>query len=216
MGLTFVEQQRSSLFYNQYEWAGHFTVSHVNLARGCTVDSLHERVNRRQMYYSNWRENNKPSAEDIIKLCDFMPVIQNLKTHSKIVFYQHWLYVYTNQFQVLSKLSQLDQVSHSEIFRATVTLDKDVIFLQQPRHPWRSYFCSGRILPESAQLLLRFFETRPQQYYVTRGFKRRLQSNCVYLNGDSFVEYQDPGDIKLLDLISPGLIRRTVAVKQTK
>lgn len=215
--LTYQAAQRSTRYFGEYEYSGHFHVSNVNLIRDLSERSLRATVQHRNSWgtWRNWARGHRPSETELQQLIDMIDPLTAVKTHSKLMFYTHWLYVYTNDPNTLSWLAQHDTVSQSVLYRAELSMPTDVIFLREPRHPWRSYFRTGWLTPDQHRALLRFVQTRPDNFYITPGFQTRLETaqHRVYVQQETFIEHSTMQDLTMLGLILPQSIRRTVRVE---
>lgn len=215
--MIYLDQERSSLYFDRYAWSGHFHIKHVNLIRAFDEKIMRHTVEQRTIWGSwrSWSAHSRPSDQQLAELADLIEPLSVMRSHSKLMFYSHWLYVYTNDVNTLNIISQWPQVVHTTIHQARVTKPRDIVFLKEPRQPYRSYLRAGWLEYEQHQTLLRFLDTRPDQYYVTPGFKKRLQEakSRMYLQDHVFVEHSSMQDLTLLALAVPGCIKRTVSVQ---
>lgn len=217
MSLTYQSAPRSSLYFGQYEYSAHLHITNINLIRDLSEKVMRDVVHHRTVWgtWRNWQHSARPTEAQLQSLADWIDPLIAVRTHSKLMFYTHWLYVYTNDTAALNWLTSHPDVRHSSLYRAELSVPTDVIFLRQPRHPWRSYLRPGWLQPQQHQALLRFVTARPNNFYITPGFRSRLESaqHRLYLQNDVFIEHSTPQDLTMLSLVLPQCIKRTVQVQ---
>lgn len=217
MSMIYLGAPRSSLYFGQYEFGAHFHIPNVNLIRTFNEQHMRETVQHRTVWgtWRNWQSSACPTETQLQSLANMIEPLMSFREHSKLMFYSHWLYVYTNDQSVLSWFCANPQVQHATLYRAEVTQPTDVVFLREPRHPWRSYFRPGWLQPEQHRALLRFVVQRPDNFYITPGLLKRLESaqHRLYLHDHLFVEHSTMQDLTMLGLVLPQCFRRTMRVE---
>jgi hypothetical protein len=67
---------------------------------------------------------------------------------------------------------------------------------------------------EQGHALRRFLLNRGDCYRLTPGFRERLAaSRHVYVQSHFFIDHDDVRDIQMLNLVSPGIIRKTLPIQ---
>jgi len=217
MSLTYVQTQRSNLFYNQYRYAGKFHIQHVNLLRELDVTAMQATVARRNQYNTwRWQSNStRPQPAQLQALRDLIDPLVAYRTAAKLAFHDHWLYVYTNDASILSRLTQFPQVLDTAVTEVEVICPPNTICLRKPRHKFRSYFQAGWVEDFHRQALLKFLGSREQQFYITPALRERMQlgPRRIYMPYRSFVEHSTMQDLTMLCLTFPYPVKRTMTIQ---
>jgi len=144
-------------------------------------------------------------------------VLLSFKDRCRTMITGDWVYLYTSDLMLLEQLSQMTGLVKKQYHRCVITRERDSVILRKTQHQYRTYFnqiCLDR--PEK-QRLLNFVSNRGDYFRITPGLRRRLESDWSWCNLDrtNFLDHQDAGDVLMLNLVLPGIVRMTVPI-QTK
>ena len=154
-----------------------------------------------------------------VQLANLLAIGQLLKTSSephKHISGYDWMYIYTNDVALLETVSQSPAVTDAKYSQAVVDLPSDVVVLKHSKYQYRTYFKSKSISTESSTRVRNFLLDRTDCYRFTPGLKYMLQTRKqMYFRDYHFVDHHDPGDMLMLAMVCPGIVRKTMPI-QTK
>jgi hypothetical protein len=152
--------------------------------------------------------------------------LENLVTISRLLKtssepYKHissydQIYIYTNDVALLETIAQSPAVTDAKYSQAVVDLPSDVVVLKRSKYQYRTYFKSKLISTESSTRVSNFLLDRTDCYRFTPGLKHMLQTRKqMYFREYYFVDHNGPGDMLMLAMVCPGVVRKTMPI-QTK
>ena len=225
--LKFKTVTSDQLFYGLYQYSASFQLQECWVFRYTLEhDQIDERLTRQQ----EWREKMRqrwPSdqmnryhsmIDDITRanthvMADFITAI---KDPYKIIIENKVMRIYTNDLALINQIDQLTYVQKKRYAQAVVNRPKDTIRLKKSKHQLRSYFKETRISPEDKQAIAQFL-TGQKDVRVGAGLQAWLdEKRSIYITKWTrdyfFVDYTNPSWLTMLNLVRPGLIRKTVAI----
>lgn len=205
--MTLVPQNRSQLFFDQFEFSGRLFLKGVSCTRAKTVQEVKQ--------HCDWANHTRRlplqrrlDDQDIENLLDFHQQLRALNTSGKSVFYQNHFYLYTNDLSELQRLNDLPYVSGVHAQQACLTLPRDSISLTRPRNKYRAYFRNRRIVPEQFAVLQHFLLQRTDLFRCSPSLNKVLRASPYrYCFGNWFVDFDHAHDYLLLNMVSPGYVR---------
>ena len=225
--LKFKTVTSDQLFYGLYQYSASFQLQECWVFRYTLEhDQIDERLTRQQ----EWREKMRqrwPSdqmnryhsiIDDITRanthvMADFITAI---KDPYKIIIENKVMRIYTNDLALINQIDQLTYVQKKRYAQAVVNRPKDTIRLKKSKHQLRSYFKETRISPEDKQAIAQFLAGQ-KDVRVGAGLQAWLdEKRSIYITKWTrdyfFVDYTNPSWLTMLNLVRPGLIRKTVAI----
>jgi len=123
------------------------------------------------------------------------------------------IWIYTNNLEFLHSFNQLPGVVWPTYSQAVIDRPLDTIRLKEPKHTQRTYLRDQAITAEQRQRLRDFFNN----YHDSIRLSPSLNKWIVYATGRRifgyyFVDHDDDGWLVLLNLLQPGLVRKTVQI----
>lgn len=225
--LKFNTVKSDQLYYGLYQYSARFVLQECWIFR-YTTD--HDEIDRRLTRQQEWRERlrqrwpadqlNRYTAtitdaqrEAVHAMADFILAIQ---APYKIVVENRNMRIYTNDVQVLNMIDQLKYVDRKCYSQTIVDRPRNTVRLKNPRHKYRSYFRETKITPEDRAAITQFL-TAQQGIRIGQGLQdwldeKRLTYASKYTRDYFFVDYDHPGWSTMLNLVRPGLIRKTVDI----
>ena len=182
------------------------------LFRSRELDQMIAYRNRARSQFNNKIEQiGKGLREDLFSVFDNIDAV---RSKIKLVVSYNIMYIYSNDISVLEHLANLTQARYNGAVQAVIDRPRDVVLINNPKFKYRSYFKDRILEPVECERLIKFIESRKGVYGITRTLKANLNRyNVHYLQRHLFVEYNDPKDITMLNLVVPGLIRKTMSVQ---
>lgn len=167
---------------------------------------------RRQYYSSSSRIAIEGDVlNDLITAFEFL---DQYRDRIKMMVSFNMMYVYSNDPQLLEKITQQGWARFRSAVQAEVNRPRDVVLLNNPQYQYRSYFKDRALTENEATLLLNFLESRSDVFSITRSFRANMNRwRRPFIPRHLFVEHNDLKDITMLNLVVPGLIRKTLTVQ---
>lgn len=211
----FKSSPRSSLYYRDYCYATQFYIRDASSLRVLSHKHIDKYLNVRYINSgrNRWGEPG-PDAEqlaNIHNMCDRLLAFK--ESYKKMVYYNH-VYIYTNSLEDLENVVSAPYVILGPVVQADVCLPENIVFLKEPKRKFRTYLKEKWIPEGQAPVLRKFLLNRTDCYDFTPLFKNRLESlDRFYTMSHFFIDHDDPKDLLMLDLVCPGLIRKTMPIQ---
>ena len=140
--------------------------------------------------------------------------LDTIRDHSKIVISYNILYIYSNDVAGLQRLANLPYVHFNSSVRAVINKPRDVVLKADSPFKLRSYFKDRRLEESDLETLSKFFNSRQESYGLTPYFRSRLNSRSwLWVQRHNFIDHNDMKDITMLNLVVPGIIRKTLPIQ---
>ena len=220
--LKFKTVDKDRLFYGRYRYSISIPLKEANVLRKeLSHDSIDRILQRRQAYWSTmpnyrYRTIEPETIDQLHRVCDFLLAITD---EYKLVFnYNHWLTIYTNSLTIIDQVDALDFIASKTYSQVNVNRPRNTILLKNSKHTKRSYFREFAITSDEKARLTNFFESQQDYIRISPGLKnwmnRGYRYNYVY--DYFFVDYSEDLWLTMLNLVRPGIIRKTVEILQDK
>ena len=224
--------KKDRLFYNQYEYCLSFHLDEVNCLRELDHTSIDEMIQRRQQ----WREiaqqrwitagskhstivgrRWRPITDDTVKnLHEFATVLLTSTCQYKLVVSMDQGYVYTNDLGLLQVLNNMSVLSYKGMSQAIVVRPKNTIQLKNSKHKFRTYFGIQKLTTEQKQVLENFLITQHQFVRLSPALQRWVDQSFTRTQDYFFVDHDSETWSTMLNLVQPGIIRKTMHIITTK
>ncbi len=160
-------------------------------------------------------DEESPGQQCVLSMLDRLRLYQQ---HIKVQVSHDQLYVYTNDLDIIDDLRQLDGVRLSWVRQAQVDRPRDVVLLRTVNHSRRSYLRERWLSQEQVAHLRNFLEHQTE-IRVSPGMTKWLlrekpDARGMYVPGGWFIDHNDSGEIFLLEMCVPRLVRKTVDIQQ--
>lgn len=178
-------------------------VAHQRIGGGINAKSRQTIVSRR------WKEITDDTVEDLHELADIL--IKTSIDHKFVTSVNH-AYVYTNSitlFKRIVKLANIQDISYSE---AVINRPKDTIKLANPKYPYRSYLKSVKLSPKEKENIINFFSNQQDYMRISPALVKWLLAPFHRTQDYFFIDYESESWLLMLELVKPGLIRKTVNI----
>lgn len=227
-------KKRNTLWFNQYEYCGKISMRMSYMLRDLDHDQLARMIERQQQWAK--RGSNMKfgiginlwsiSEEDQTRLhraCDYF---LEHKTDRKLVFSGNLIYVYTNDLTHLEDLlgSGILEASNITISRVELVGRSDSINLHQANHAFRTYL-RGMSVTEQQQESLRSYLEAQEGVRLGPALEKFIQKSGkdaarTYHNTRTqdyfFLDHDNMGTLGMLNLVVPGIIRKTLPITAYK
>lgn len=209
---------RDRLFFDQFEYC-----LRVNLAEASALRGLHghDVIDRNIEIRRVWRslggrtgnEITERTTQDLHRVHDHFFSATNEPFKMTVSGDQIW--IYSSSLKFLQSFELLPGVVWPTYSQAVIDRPLDTIRLKNPQHTRRTYLRGQVITVEQRQRLQDFFNN----YQDSICLSRSLNKWTVYgrrIFSYYFVDHDDDGWLVLLNLLHPGLIRKTVEITADK
>lgn len=205
---------RDRLYYKDYHYSAQFYLQHASALRVLEHKVIDDYVYHRKELnsYSNWnREVTTANEKQLHNVCDLFLAFQ--EPFKKMVYHSH-IYFYTNCLEDVESVARHPDIKFFQVSKADVCLPLDVVLLKEPKRKYRTYL-KERWIPDGQTPVLRnFLLNRGDCFDFTPLFKHRLEHwDRFYTMNHFFVDHDDPKDLLMLELVVPGLIRKTMPIQ---
>jgi hypothetical protein len=148
-------------------------------------------------------------------MCDFLSQDDRDR---KIMISGNWIYVYSNDPDLLTDIASLDFLDTTKMLYTRVKLvgSPGTIVQKNPKYQKRSFLRSMVISPEQQQNLRNFLENQ-ESARVSPALEYALGRDLMTRTMDYFfVDHDDDSVLIMLSLIVPNIIRKTLPIRSHK
>jgi len=206
---------RDRLFFNQFQYCLRADLREASALRGLKGhDAIDRSIEIRRVWRSLGNRTNSIITDRHIKnLHGFYDHAMSAQEPFKMTVTGDQVWIYANNLKFLTNFDTLPGVVLSRYTEAVIDRPLDTIRLRDPQHTHRTYLREQAITAEQRQRLQDFFNN----YHDSIRLSPSLNKWIVYAAGRRifgyyFVDHDDDGWLVLLNLLQPGLVRKTVQI----
>ena len=217
---------RSSLYYNQYEWCITINISEASCLRYLEPGRFEAAIRNAR----HWAENDKwtDRAWSITKetaLRETREVLLAETAPFKTVVNFMTVSIYTNHRGLADRLVNLDNdgVRVRLVRQAVLTRPANVVQLQESKYAYRTYFKERKYTQEQRLMLVNFLNSRKDTLHPCGALMSWLTGqfpgyvlNLNYSRAHYFVDHDHPNEGTMISLVMPGIVRKTMPIQTTK
>jgi hypothetical protein len=217
---------RSSLYYAQYEWCITMNISEASCLRYLEPGRFEAAIRNARL----WAENAKwtDRAWSITKetaLRETREVLLAETTPFKTVVSFMTVSVYTNHRGLADRLVALgnDGVRVRLARQAVISRPANVVQLRESKYAYRTYFKERKYTQEQRLMLANFLNARKDTLHPCDSLMSWLTGqfpgyvlNLNYSRSHYFVDHDHPNEGTMLSLVMPGIVRKTMPIETTK
>jgi len=211
--LEILQEPRSQLFYNQYQYRMQF----YQRFAWCMRSYDHADIDRRLKNYRGAKANHLPTLTeqqhywDLHSMCDLLRALPD--SCKKMIQYDQ-VFLYTNDLYIIEDMSQIDYIGQIKIGQAVVVYPKDTVMLQNPVHQYRTFLKSKWWDPDASARIKKFLLGRQDLFGIPKSFCKKLERpGRLAIRDHHFVDHDDPDLLLMLSLVCPGIISRTMPIQ---
>lgn len=119
------------------------------------------------------------------------------------------VWIYTNDLSLFDSLSNLNSIRGAMFTQAIVARPRNTVCLKNPQWGTRTYFRNLNLTAKEKQHIQNFLENNRDNLRASPALLRWCDDGYLRLQDWYFVDHTDPGLLLLLNLIRPGLIRKS-------
>lgn len=218
------------LFFDRYQYVLSFRLASVCCLRNTL--RIHDELeasklitqsfSNQQRYINqggSWRMKDPARVGSLEDLLDFADKLRVHHDHVHLMVSGSWGYVYTSELEIINQLQQLPYITNFKVREAVISRPRDSIALAESKYNSRSYFKEcwlsekekttvGNFL--SSQMELRLCPSLDK--IINRRASGAYRSSELRLQRHHFFDHNDDAIPFMLELMSPGLIRKTARI----
>ena len=218
-------------FYDQYEYCMGFCLDEVNCLRELSHEGVDELVQRRQQWreiaQQRWNQVQrqhsiserrwKPITEKTVAdLHELTRTLLGISSAFKLVVTVNQAYVYTNDLSLIDQLRIMPILQHQTFSRATINRVRNTIQLKRPRHAWRTYLRMINLSATQKQQLITFLQGQQSHVRLAPSLITWMDHSYLRTQDYFFIDHNDSNWSTMLALVTPGVIRKTLAIVPAK
>lgn len=212
------------MFFGQWKYCGQFYLPEASSVRALNhteIDRLiriRQQWNRHINYGGSWGSRYSPinvTPTDVANLHGICEFLCSDNVPRKLVFYTNHLYVYTNDIDVIKRMTDTGLITLVELSEAEVVGTSGTIMLKNPQHQYRTYFREMSLDQSKCESLRNFLENQ-QCVRLSPTLKWWLEARYRRVLNYYFLDHDNPSILTMLGMIEPRLIRKTVPIVAAK
>ena len=217
---------RSSLYYNQYEWCITINISEASCLRYLETVRFEAAVRNAKYWAVNDKCTDRVwSMTKETALRETRDLLLNETAPFKTVVSFMTVSVYTNHRGLADRLIDLgnDAVRLRLVRQAVLTRPANVVQLRESRYAYRTYFKERKYSREQRLMLANFFNSRKDTLHPCDSLMSWLTGqipgyihNLNYSRSHYFVDHDHPNEGTMISLVMPGIVRKTMPIETTK
>jgi hypothetical protein len=144
-------------------------------------------------------------------LANLLDVLLINRDRYKITLSGDWGYLYTSDTALLHTVESLDFASQISLRRCQVNRPKNSIKLRKSQHQYRSYLRNRNLTQQQRTFVCNWLIN---QTHMRMGpaLKAWIKDNSNIVQDYYFFDHNDMADLAMLNLVHPGLVRRTMTL----
>jgi hypothetical protein len=230
--LKFKSVKKDRKFYDRFDYCLGFCLDEVNCLRILDHAHIDDMIERRKQWREiaqqrwvnghqkhgvilsrAWREITDQTTKDLHTLTE---VLLSAQTEFKLVVSVRQGYVYSNDLSLLSRLDNLSELQYKTYTRARVARPKNTIQLRNPQHQFRTYLKLVKLTANQKDYLIDFLHNQQSHVRISPSLRRWLDQPFNRTQDYFFVDHNDESWLTMLNLVQPGLVRKTMHIIAAK
>jgi hypothetical protein len=217
---------RSSLFYNQYEWCVTINVSEAHCLRVLEPARFESAIKNARYWAENdrWTADRSWSRTKETALRESRDVLLEETEPFKTVVSFNIVSIYTNNLGLADRFDRLgnDSVRLSLVRQAVISKPAGVVQLRESQYAYRTYFRERKYTRDQKDLLLNFLNSRQDTLRPCAtlmwwlNYHGHSWQNTDYSRSHYFVDHDHPNEGTMLSLVMPSIVRKTMPIETTK
>ncbi len=160
-----------------------------------------------------WTEITEKTTADLHTLAQ---VLLDSDADFKLVVSINQGHVYTNDMPLLKKLDALSVLNYKSYSQAQVVRPINTIQLKKARHQFRTYFAMCRLTWQEKDALGDFLVAQQDHVRVSPALQRWIDQPFNRTQDYFFVDHDTESWLTMLNLVRPGIVRKTMHIIPAK
>jgi hypothetical protein len=215
---------KDRLFYNRYEYCLGFELDEANALRvldHASIDSMikrkqmwrqtaqQRRINNKQATNIHWRDITEDTVNNLHLVAQTLLITT---TDFKLVVGGNRAWVYTNDCSLFDQLDDISVLQHKTYTQAQINRPRDSIRLQRSNYKFRTYFRFVKLTATEKNTLSAFLIGQQSHAKLSPSLKLWIQNPFNRVQDYFFVDYATDSWLTMLNLVRPGLVRKTLHI----
>jgi len=218
---------RSSLYYAQYEWCITINISEANCLRYLDSKNFEQALRNAK----HWSEQNRfgenfrawgPTKETALRETRDVLLAETEPFRTMVSF--GTVSIYTNRLGLAKRLINLgnDGIILRLVRQAVISRPANVVQLRESQYAYRTYLRERKYGLEQRTMLANFLNSRTGTLRPCDALIAWLKGgsgfryNLNYSRAHYFVDHDHPNEGTMLSLVMPGIVRKTMPIQTTK
>jgi len=217
---------RSSLYYSQYEWCVTINISEAACLRYLEANKFERAIQSARYWADNdrWTERAWSITKETA-LRETRNLLLSETAPFKTVVSFNTVSIYTNHRGVADRLVDLgnDGVRLRLVRQAVISKPAGVVQLRESKYAYRTYFKERKYSREQRLMLANFLNSRKDTLHPCDSLMSWLTGqfpgyilNLNYSRAHYFVDHDHPNEGTMLSLVMPDIVRKTMPIETTK
>jgi len=213
-------QPRQKLWFDRYSWSMSFRLAESSALRTLDHNKIDRVIDVRRAWDrrvsgqpgSWWVRNRSISDEDLANLHAACDVLLTIQEKIKLMLSGDQVYLYTNHREVEQSIRKIPGISNLKIREAVDSYKSTEIYLKNPKYRYRSFFRNSKITAEQFKTLENFLNAQ-QDIRLGPALEHWINYHGSYRVQDYFfIDHEDVSLITMINLVAPGMIRKTLPI----
>jgi hypothetical protein len=215
---------KDRLFYNRYEYCLGFELNEASALRvldHASIDSMikrkqmwrqtaqQRRINNKQATRIHWRDITEDTVNNLHLVAQTLLITT---TDFKLVVGGNRAWVYTNDCSLFDQLDDISVLQHKTYTQAQINRPRDSIRLQRSNYKFRTYFRFVKLTATEKNTLSAFLIGQQSHAKLSPSLKLWIQNPFNRVQDYFFVDYATDSWLTMLNLVRPGLVRKTLHI----
>ena len=215
---------KDRLFYNRYEYCLGFELNEASALRvldHASIDSMikrkqmwrqtaqQRRINNKQATRIHWRDITEDTVNNLHLVAQTLLITT---TDFKLVVGGNRAWVYTNDCSLFDQLDDISVLQHKTYTQAQINRPRDSIRLQRSNYKFRTYFRFVKLTATEKNTLSAFLIGQQSHAKLSPSLKLWIQNPFNRVQDYFFVDYSTSSWLTMLNLVRPGLVRKTLHI----
>lgn len=223
--------RKDRLYFDRFEYSMGFYLEEASCLRVLTHDYIDDMIQRRRTWREiarqRWkgqkaatilaqaygREITDTTVENLHALAEVLITAQE---EFKLVVSVNQAYVYTNDVSLIDRLDSMSILHYKTFTQAQAVRPKNTIGLKKPKHKFRSYFRLVNLTAQQKDHLEAFLTNHQDHVRVSPALKEWLAFPFNRLQDYFFVDHDSENWLTMLNLVTPGIVRKTLQIIPAK
>lgn len=225
--LTFKEVKTDKLFLGKFEYCVGFAFDEVSALRiyNKTIpdefrirETLEKRKHYRSMFLGLTLNNQKTplSKDEIDNVVALGAYFQSHKTEIRYHVSINYIWVYTNNLDIVSDLSTFSGSYRHSIKRALVVKELGAITLKNPKFKFRTYLRFQKFDDVTKAAFVQQLKNNAENLCASKGLQKFLEYDYSCTQDHHFIDHNEEKWILILYVVCPGVVRKTLPIVKAK
>lgn len=224
--------KKDRLFYDRFEYCIGFHLDEANCLRKLDHASIDDIIQRRQKWREiaqmRWingmqkhgtilgRRFQEITETTVAHLHALAEMLITNPTEFKLVVNLNQGYVYTNDLILINRLDRLPMLEYKTFTQAQIVRPKNTVALQKTKHKFRTFFKTMNLTAQQREHLENFLIGQSELIRISPALQRWIDQPFVRVQDYFFVDHDSETWLTMLNLVLPGLTRKTMHIITAK